>query len=84
MYAHLHTYLLAIFSTELKLQLLPVLVTLKSTALEDSYEPATREIYMGCVRTMAVSQKKVRNSFKIIAWIDYPPPPHWFYLVLFG
>ncbi|XP_052759795.1 cilia- and flagella-associated protein 74-like isoform X2 [Mya arenaria] len=43
---------------DLRLQMQPVLVTLQSTALEDSYEPATREIYIGCVRTMAVSQKK--------------------------
>ncbi|XP_052267472.1 cilia- and flagella-associated protein 74-like isoform X2 [Dreissena polymorpha] len=43
---------------DLKLILPPVLVTLRSTALEDSFVPATRDIYVGCVRTMAVSQKK--------------------------
>ncbi|KAH3826943.1 hypothetical protein DPMN_128870 [Dreissena polymorpha] len=43
---------------DLKLILPPVLVTLRSTALEDSFVPATRDIFVGCVRTMAVSQKK--------------------------
>lgn len=54
---------LVYYFSELKQQLAPVLVSLKSTATDDSYEPATREIYMGCVRTMAVSQKKVDNPF---------------------
>ncbi|KAL4221191.1 hypothetical protein ACF0H5_019455 [Mactra antiquata] len=36
----------------------PLLVTLKAIAKDDAYDPASRDIYIGCVRTMAVSQKK--------------------------
>ena len=37
----------------------PVLVTIRSTAKDDENIPGTRELFVGCVRTMAVSQKKV-------------------------
>ena len=45
--------------SEAKQQQTPVLLTIKSTAKEDENIPGTRELYIGCVRTMAVSQKKV-------------------------
>ena len=40
----------------------PVLVTIRSTAKDDENIPGTRELFIGCVRTMAVSQKKVGFS----------------------
>ena len=40
----------------------PVLVTVRSVACNDTFQPGVREIYAGCVRTMAVSQKKVCES----------------------
>ena len=40
----------------------PLLVTLRSIAKETEFIMATSEIYVGCVRTMAVSQKKVSND----------------------
>merc|ERR1719210_1488491 len=36
----------------------PVLVTLHSISKDTDFSPATRDIQIGCVRTMAVSQKK--------------------------
>ncbi|XP_035828407.1 cilia- and flagella-associated protein 74 [Aplysia californica] len=36
----------------------PALVTINSVMANDTFQPAVREIYAGCVRTMAVSQKK--------------------------
>jgi len=36
----------------------PALVTINSVMTGDTFQPAVREIYAGCVRTMAVSQKK--------------------------
>jgi len=36
----------------------PVLVTIDSVLSGDTFTPGVREIYAGCVRTMAVSQKK--------------------------
>lgn len=39
-------------------QMKTVLVTLKCISKEDGIVPVPREIYIGCVRTMAVSQKK--------------------------
>jgi hypothetical protein len=38
-----------------------LLLTFESIAKDDEFLMATRELYVGCVRTMAVSQKKVRN-----------------------
>ena len=52
------TSLYHLFS-EAKQQQTPVLLTIRSTAKEDENIPGTRELYIGCVRTMAVSQKKV-------------------------
>ncbi|XP_046572911.1 LOW QUALITY PROTEIN: cilia- and flagella-associated protein 74-like [Haliotis rubra] len=43
---------------ELKPSIKPLLITLSSVAKDDEYMAATRDIYVGCVRTMAVSQKK--------------------------
>lgn len=42
----------------------PVLFTLQSIAKESEFIPASRELHVGCVRTMAVSQKKVGYSYK--------------------
>ncbi|XP_056018167.1 cilia- and flagella-associated protein 74-like isoform X2 [Ostrea edulis] len=36
----------------------PVLFTLRSIAKENDFIPASRDLFVGCVRTMAVSQKK--------------------------
>ncbi|KAJ8320230.1 hypothetical protein KUTeg_001817 [Tegillarca granosa] len=36
----------------------PILFTLQSIAKESEFIPASRELHVGCVRTMAVSQKK--------------------------
>ncbi|XP_033763578.1 cilia- and flagella-associated protein 74-like isoform X1 [Pecten maximus] len=36
----------------------PVMLTLESIAKENEYVPASRDLHIGCVRTMAVSQKK--------------------------
>ncbi|GFR64645.1 cilia- and flagella-associated protein 74-like [Elysia marginata] len=36
----------------------PALITIRSVASNDNFQPVVREIYAGCVRTMAVSQKK--------------------------
>ena len=44
---------------DLKHHLPVVLVTLQSVFKDDAYIPASKEIQIGCVRTMAVSQKKV-------------------------
>ena len=38
---------------------IPLLVTLYSVAKDNEFTLATKEITVGCVRTMAVSQKKV-------------------------
>ncbi|XP_053379519.1 cilia- and flagella-associated protein 74-like isoform X2 [Mercenaria mercenaria] len=43
---------------ELKQQMPSVLMTFRSVAKDDAYQPANRDILIGCVRTMAVSQKK--------------------------
>ncbi|KAL5014796.1 hypothetical protein ScPMuIL_009066 [Solemya velum] len=43
---------------ESKTPIIPVLCTLHSIAKDNQYVPASREISIGCVRTMAVSQKK--------------------------
>ncbi|XP_060590973.1 uncharacterized protein LOC132745958 isoform X2 [Ruditapes philippinarum] len=43
---------------DLRLQLPTVLMTFRSVAKDDAYQPASRDIMIGCVRTMAVSQKK--------------------------
>ena len=42
---------------------IPVLVTLHSIAKETEFLMATKDIHVGCVRTMAVSQKKVCNNW---------------------
>lgn len=36
----------------------PILFTLRSIAKENDFIPASRDLFVGCVRTMAVSQKK--------------------------
>ena len=36
-----------------------VLFTVKSIAKESEFVTGSRDLYVGCVRTMAVSQKKV-------------------------
>ncbi|KAI8795411.1 cilia- and flagella-associated protein 74 [Biomphalaria glabrata] len=36
----------------------PALITIKSLMLNDTIQPGSRTLYVGCVRTMAVSQKK--------------------------
>ena len=38
---------------------IPLLVTLRSVMRGAEFTTASREIFVGCVRTMAVSQKKV-------------------------
>lgn len=40
----------------------PILFTLQSIAKESEFIPASRELHVGCVRTMAVSQKKDGKS----------------------
>lgn len=49
-----------IFLTDGKLLPTPILFTLRSIAKENDFIPASRDLFVGCVRTMAVSQKKVR------------------------
>ena len=49
---------------------MPVLVTLRSIAKETEFITATTEIYVGCVRTMAVSQKKVSTKTPLL-FVDY-------------
>jgi hypothetical protein len=55
-------------------------MTFRSVAKDDAYQPASRDIMIGCVRTMAVSQKKVRTGtesvhmhvlFPIILTVQY-------------
>lgn len=48
------------FWTDGKLLPTPILFTLRSIAKENDFIPASRDLFVGCVRTMAVSQKKVR------------------------
>ncbi|XP_070561828.1 cilia- and flagella-associated protein 74-like isoform X2 [Ptychodera flava] len=43
---------------EAKPQAVPVLLTFRSVGKEEGHQPATRSIEIGCIRTMAVSQKK--------------------------
>ena len=38
---------------------IPLLVTLRSVMKGSEFSAASRQIHVGCVRTMAVSQKKV-------------------------
>ena len=38
---------------------IPMLFTLKSQMKDEVFLPATRDVFVCCVRTMAVSQKKV-------------------------
>ena len=45
----------------------PVLVTLQSVANESGFSVASRDILVGCVRTMAVSQKKVPVTSSVIS-----------------
>ena len=52
--------------TDGKLLPTPILFTLKSIAKENDFIPASRELFVGCVRTMAVSQKKVSLLFILI------------------
>ena len=42
-------------------------MSVQSTAREAEFEPGSRDIIMGCVRTMAVSQKKVRTIGDVLA-----------------
>ena len=49
----------------------PVLVNLESVAQENEFTVATRDIHVGCVRTMAVSQKKVFHT--VTHWSLYCP-----------
>ncbi len=44
---------------EVKASPIPILVTLRSVMKDTTLMPAVKEIMVGCVRTMAVSQKKV-------------------------
>ena len=44
---------------DVKLPPQTMLVSLYSQAQDTEFLPATRDIYVGCVRTMAISQKKV-------------------------
>ncbi|XP_077980899.1 cilia- and flagella-associated protein 74-like isoform X2 [Glandiceps talaboti] len=43
---------------EVKPPAVPVLLSFRSVGKEDGHQPATRSIEIGCIRTMAVSQKK--------------------------
>lgn len=51
---------ISFFWTDGKLLPTPILFTLRSIAKENDFIPASRDLFVGCVRTMAVSQKKVR------------------------
>lgn len=44
---------------------IPILITLESIIENDEFLLAKREIEVGCVRTMAVSQKKVCLNFPL-------------------
>ena len=51
-----------LFFTEAKAPPIPFLVSVRSVAHETDFQQGSRDIFIGCVRTMAVSQKKVRMS----------------------
>lgn len=49
-----------ILLTESKPPPIPLLLTLRSRIKNEEFLPASQDVYIGCVRTMAVSQKKVQ------------------------
>ena len=52
-----------IILVEAKAPPIPFLVTVRSVAQETDFQQGARDIFVGCVRTMAVSQKKVGVLF---------------------
>lgn len=52
--------ILSYFFADLKNLIPSVLFSVKSIAKESEFVPGSRDLFVGCVRTMAVSQKKVR------------------------